>query len=335
MTMTMYARLAGILVMTMMTNNENDDQPDVVWLDGPGISIRAPHHLSSAHAIPLKIDFEADMRTDDALGGFLLGAVSLALVRQDRPGILLGAAYNPHQFGYPNESGFGIESSSDSPSVLGVPSESPHSSRPRRDPRDTTGSMVEYQFGRGVVDRGSGRYFLLGGFAKWWVAPQVIRISDPRGPAPVADRPVPVAAAALAPPRVPPSRPILELGELGGRRFLRVMLPPSAPTPTPTSTPALHAAPPAKAAKAARPFFTIVGFHLQNHGGSVGGVFTPKISAGPTPSAIEATVSFASFAPFDSARMNRREIPGAWVFLLFHDDQVSGPLNVTLAKSDY
>jgi len=174
-----------------------------------------------------------------------------------------------------------------------------------------------------VVSQGSGRYFLLGGFAKWWAAPQVIRISDPAGPAPVADRPLPVAAIALAPPFVPPSRPILELGELGGRRFLRVRLPAPA---------AAHGTGPATVA---RPFFTIVGFHLQNRGGSAGGVFTPQATVGPRPGAIEATVSFAAFSSFDPARMNRRQIPGHWVFLLFHDDQVSDPLEVTLSKTDY
>jgi hypothetical protein len=64
-------------------------------------------------------------------------------------------------------------------------------------------------------------------------------------------------------------------------------------------------------------------------------VFTPQIASGAPPGAIEATVSFASFASFDRGRMNRREIPGHWVFLLFYDDQVSDPLNVTLAKTDY
>lgn len=131
-----------------------------------------------------------------------------------------------------------------------------------------------------------------------------------------------MAASPVGPPFIPPSQPILELGELGGRRFLRVKLPAPA---------AAHAA---AIAKATKPFFTIVGLHLQNAGGSVGGVFTPQIAAG-TPVAIEATVSFASFTAFDPGRMNRREIPGHWVFLLFHDDQVSEPLSVTLSKTDY
>src|SRR5882672_1614306 len=109
--------LVGILVMTMTTNDE-DAQPKEVWLDRPGIVIQAPHHLSPARAIPLTIDFGADPRTDDALRGFPVGAVSLVLVRQDRPGVFLGAAYNPHQIGYPPENfGIGDHSSptSDSP----------------------------------------------------------------------------------------------------------------------------------------------------------------------------------------------------------------------------
>ena len=76
------------------------------------------------------------------------------------------------------------------------------------------GETIEYQFGGRVVSQGSARYFLLGGFAKWWAAPQVIRISDPAGPAPVQDRPRPVAASPVAPPFTQPSQPILELGEL-------------------------------------------------------------------------------------------------------------------------
>jgi hypothetical protein len=294
------------LVLMMMTTND-DAQAKDVWLDRPGIVIQAPHHLSQARAIPLTIDVGADPHTEHALQGFLVGAVSLALVRQDRPGVFLDAAYNPHQLGNPPEN-------------IGVgagPSPSRH-----EEPRDNHGETIQYEHGARVVSQGSGRYFLLGGFAKWWCAPQMIHISDPAGPAPVADRPLPVAASAIGPPFVPTSRPILELGELGGRRFLRVSLP--APV-------AAHAAAPTKTAK---PFFTIVGLHLQNTGGSVGGVFTPRIAAGAR-GAIEATVSFASFASFDRARMNRREIPGNWVFLLFHDDQVSEPLNVTLAKTDY
>jgi len=300
-------RLAGVLVLTMMTTNEDNAQAKDVWLDRPGIVIQAPHHLSQARAIPLTIDVGADPRTEDALEGFLVGAVSLALVRQDRPGVFLDAAYNPHQRGYPPEN-FGVGDNS-SPSR-------------HEDPRNIDGETIEYQFGGRVVSQGSGRYFLLGGFAKWWAAPQVIHISDPAGPAPVQDRPRPVAAAPVGPPFIPPSRPILELGELGGRRFLRVKLPAPAAT---------HVA---ATAKTTKPFFTIVGLHLQNTGGSVGGVFTPQIAAG-TPVAIEATVSFASFTAFDPGRMNRREIPGHWVFLLFHDDQVSEPLNVTLSKADY
>lgn len=305
MTLTMGAALARILVMTTMMTDPGDDT-DFLWLDKPGIVIRAPHHLSPARAIPLKIDVEADVRTDDALGGSLIDAVSLVLVRQDRPGVFSSAAYNPHEIGYPEERGVGRASSSPPP---------------HRDSRDSSGQMVEYNLGHGVVDRGSGRYFLLGGFAKWWAAPQVIHISDPDGPAPVDDRPVPVAATAIAPPFVPPSRPILELGELVGRHFLRVKLPPAAR--------GAHAAP---AEKAGRPFFTIVGFHLQNHGGTVGRVFTPQVPAGSASAGIEATVSFVSL---DRDRMNRREISGNWVFLLFNGDQASEPLTVTLTKSNY
>jgi hypothetical protein len=303
--LTMSAALAGISVMTMMTTNHGDD-PDFLWLDKPGIVIRAPHHLSPARAIPLKIDVEADMHTEGALGGFLIEAVWLVLVRQDRPGVFFSGAYNPHEIGYPEDRGAGMASSSPPPP---------------RDPRDSSGQMVEYNLGHGFVDRGSGRYFLLGSFAKWWAAPQMIHISDPGGPAPVDERPVPVAATAVAPPFVPPSQPILEIGELGGRHFLRVKLPPPAP-----------AAHPSSAAKGVKPFFTIVGFHLQNHGGAVGRVFTPHVPAGATPGAIEATISFASF---DRDRMNRREISGNWAFLLFNGDQASEPLTVTLAKSDY
>jgi hypothetical protein len=299
--------VAGMLVLTMMTTYD-ETQAKEVWLDQPGIVIQAPRHMSEARAIPLTIDIGADPRTDEALAGFPVGAVSVVLVRQDRPGIFLGAAFDPHQSGYP-------------PETFGVGRDSSHVSE-HDDPRNVIGETIEYEFGGRVLSQGSGRYFLLGGFAKWWAAPQVIRISDPAGPAPVQDRPMPVAASAVGPPFVRPARPILELGELGARRFLRVKLP--APV-------AAHAVAPAKTAK---PFFTIVGLHLQNTGGSVGGVFTPQIAAA-TPVAIEATVSFASFAAFDPGRMNRREIPGHWVFLLFHDDQVSDPLNVILAKTDY
>ena len=315
--MAVSAALAAISVMTMMTTNQGDGS-DVLWLDKPGIVIRAPHHLSPARPIPLKIDVEAGMHTDDELGGNLIQAVSLVLVRQDRPGVFLGGAYNLHEIGYPEDFGLGDDRSS----VLGLEHELPDP-HPKHDPRDTSGEMVESMFGHGFVDRGSGRYFLLGGFAKWWAAPQTIHISDPAGPAPVDQRPVFVAAAAVAPPFVPPARPMLEIGELGGRHFLRVILPPSAPA---------HGSPPAKAAK---PFFTIVGFHLQNRGGSVAGVFTPQLATGSTAGAIESTVSFKAFASFDPGRMNRREIPGSWVFLLFAGDQVSEPLTVTLSKSDY
>lgn len=307
----MCAALAAISVMTMMMTTNQGGVPDALSLDKPGIVIRAPHDLSPAGVIPLKIDVEADMRTDDALRGFLIEAVSLALVRQDRPGVFLDAAYNPHQIGYP------LEAIGEDGVAYHVPAV------PLGDPRDTTGRMVEYDLGQGFVDRGSGRYFLLGGFAKWWAAPQVISIRDLSGPAPADQRPLPVAAVAIPPSAVPPTTPILAIGKLGGRRFLRVKLPP---------TEGGHAAQPAKGEK---PFFTIVGFHLQTHGGSVGGVFAPQIAAGTTPVGIEATVSFASFASFDRARMNRREIPGHWVFLLFYDDQVSEPINVTLAKTDY
>jgi len=300
--------LAGTLVLTMMMTGDDDVHAKEIWFDQPGIVIQAPHHLSEARAIPLTIDVGADPRTENALGGFLVGAVSLVLVRQDRPGVFLDAAYNPHERGYPPEN-FGVGDNS-SPSR-------------HEDPRNIDGETIEYQFAGRVVSQGSGRYFLLGGFAKWWAAPQVIHISDPAGPAPIDERPHPVAATALGPPFVSPSRPILEIGQLGGRRFLRVKLPPPA---------AAHAA---SSAKAAKPFFTIVGLHLQNTGGSVGGVFTPQMAAGTTPGAIEATVSFAAFTSFDPGRMNRRTIPGNWVFLLFYDDQVSEPLSVSLAKTDY
>lgn len=307
------AALAGISVMTMMTTNR-DDGSGFLWLDKPGIVIRAPHHLSPARPIPLKVDVEADMRTDDALGGNLSQHVSLVLVRQDRPGVFLGGVYNLHELGYPEDLGLGDDRSSVG---LGRESADPH---PKRDPRDTSGEMVESMFGHGFVDRGSGRYFLLGGFAKWWAAPQTIHVSDPGGPAPGDERPVPVAATAVAPALVPSSRPTLEIGELGGRHFLRVKLPPPAP--------AAHASSPAKGAK---PFFTIVGFHLQTHGGAVGRVFTPQLP-GSISGGIESTVSFASF---DRDRMNRREISGSWVFLLFVGDQVSEPLTVKLSKADY
>lgn len=137
-------RLAEMLVLTMMTTNEDDTQAREVWLDRPGIVIQAPHHLSQARAIPLTIDVGADPHTEDALQGFLVGAVSLALVRQDRPGVFLDAAYSPHDRGYPPE-GFGVGDNS-SPSQ-------------HEDPRNIHGETIEYQFGGRVVSQGSGQLF--------------------------------------------------------------------------------------------------------------------------------------------------------------------------------
>jgi hypothetical protein len=47
-------RLAGMLVLTMMTTNDNAQAKDV-WLDRPGIVIQARHRLSQARAIPLNV----------------------------------------------------------------------------------------------------------------------------------------------------------------------------------------------------------------------------------------------------------------------------------------
>jgi hypothetical protein len=308
--MTMRPAIAAISVITMMTTRPGD-APDTLSLDAPGIVIRAPRDLSPSGTIPLKIDVEADMRTADALRGFLIEAVSLALVRQDRPGVFLDSAYNPHRTGYLDE-------------AIGEDGVAYHvPANPIGDPRDTTGRMVEYDLGHGFVDRGSGQYCLLGGFAKWWSAPQVISIRDLSGPAPTDQRPLPVVANTLASSSLPMARPLLAIGKLGGRRFLRVKL----PSPVVARV--------AETAKGEKPFFTIVGFHLQTHGGAVGGVFTPRITAGATTGALEASISFAAFASFDRVRMNRRRIPGHWVFLLFYGDQVSEPLEVTLADTDY
>ena len=60
MTTATCAALAGISVMTMMTTDQWN-VPDAIWLDRPGIVIRAPHDVSPAGAIPLKIDVEADL----------------------------------------------------------------------------------------------------------------------------------------------------------------------------------------------------------------------------------------------------------------------------------
>src|SRR5581483_4887787 len=124
--------LAGMLVLTMMTTNDQGAEAKEVWLDQPGIVIQAPHHLSEARAIPVTIDVGADPPTDAALRGFLVGAVSLVLVRQDHPGLLLDAAYDPHQLGYPPEN-------------FGVAGDSPASrSTEHADPRNVLGETIEY-----------------------------------------------------------------------------------------------------------------------------------------------------------------------------------------------
>lgn len=85
MTTTFAVTALARMVMTMMMMTTDEDEEES-WPDEPGIQIRVPHHVSPADSIPIRIVISADEHTYAVTKGFLVGAVSLVLVRRDRRG---------------------------------------------------------------------------------------------------------------------------------------------------------------------------------------------------------------------------------------------------------
>jgi hypothetical protein len=181
--------------------------------DGPNVprpsaavKLRCPGEAPSRGPIPVEVTLDADARTYWDNQGILDQALSIVLVRRDRPGLMAVAKVDPSAMMMP-------------PSPLpGRPSDEALARDSARVTEQKSYDVLAY----GRQHPGAADYFVVAAFADAWAGPVRLRVTDPsssHGPTPDVSGLVAAAAQAEAQNPAIPSSPavVVRLGEHGGK----------------------------------------------------------------------------------------------------------------------
>jgi len=270
-------------------------------MDDHGISLTFPPEAPASGPIPVEATLRADPTTYWDNDGILDKALTVALVRRDRPGLRLLETIDPHALMLP-----------DAP-LPGRPSDAELAAErwtvAEVKPLDATTPDETL--------RGQGDYFVVGGFATFWTGPFELRMTDAkarRAPAPAPARrpdgsPWPVrilGREALARARVE--------AEAGGRVLVL-------PFHVDLSR---RAFPPGEERGPA--WLTVLGLRLASQGGACGGLYAIELERASTELSGEVSIPLASLGPVPGA--------GRWLFQAFIGHQALSPAEVTLPNDD-
>ena len=266
-----------------------------------GVKLRCPSDAAASGPIPVEVEMTADARTYWDNQGILDNALTVALVRRDRPGLQFLAKVDREAIMSPE-------------SVLpGRPADADLDA-------DTSVTVEEKTLDArgGSVDAGAAEYFVIAAFSKWWVMPGRLRIQDSQGRVrafPDRPRPIDTRLDRRARREQTPIGLSITKDRVDGRAVLRASLrgPRSAgPHDTVASRPE-------------KPWLTVLGFHLRERGGASGGLFALGERNGVV-GEVDAVVPFSALTPAVNG--------GRWIFFAFVGDESSAPTEILLNDAD-
>jgi hypothetical protein len=270
-------------------------------MDDHGISLTCPADAPASGPIPVEVHMRADPRTYWDNDGILDNALTVALVRRDRPGLRFLPMVDPHAHMLPD------------PPLPGRPADTELDAE-----QWTVGEVKQLDATLPAEHaRGSADYFVTAGFSKWWAGPCELKSTaspDSRAPAPAPDhapdgRPWPVQA--LAPGAIVKTR--LERGKQGSALVL--------PFHADLSKRGFP-----QGERHGHAWLTVLAFHLTTKGGASGGIFAIDVqrTAGEVSGQVSIPVSLLVPGP----------TAGRWLFQAFLAHEALSPAEVTLTDDD-
>lgn len=266
-----------------------------------GISLTFPAEAPAAGPVPVEVTMRADPRTYWDNDGIIDKALTVALVRRDRPGLRLLETIDPHAIMLPDQPLPGRPSDVQLDAECWTVSEAKRLDAAAPDPRL----------------RGAADYFLVGAFSRWSAGPFALTLTDPQR------RPAPAQPA----PRAADGRPwpvrLLPADRLGSVRVERSGKGPVLVLPFDVSRP--EASSPSD--EAAEPtWLTVLGLHLNSKGGACGGLFALDVEPRSPRLCGEIALPLASLAP--------DPVAGRWRFQGFIGHHALPPAELTLSHDD-
>jgi hypothetical protein len=265
----------------------------------PGITLNCPPEAPGTEPISVQVQTNADMRTYYDNDGIIDKALTVALIRRDRPGLRFLAKIDPRAIMLPDTPLDGRPSDEELDSDLATVSEDKVlDARPWEEAR-----------------QGAGEYFVTAAFSKWWAGVRNLRVTDGRNrvapwEAPRRERD---GRAWTARPRSTEGEIPIHLEHAGGQDFLAVPIPAS-----------LFAAPQWAPVGAEQPWLSVVGFNLCTRGGACGGDFAVDVGRRALPG--DVLIPLSALAP--------TRLVGDWLFLAVAGGQLLAPAEVQLGATD-
>lgn len=264
-------------------------------MDEHGLTIHCPPEAPASGPVAVTVTMRADMRTYWDNNGIIDKALTVAMVRRDRPGLRFLAKIDPKAIMLP-----------DAP-LIGRPSDAELDAAP------ATITEVKTLDGAASLsaEQGAADYFVTAAFSRWWGGLKLIRITaqDDRLEPPTTLEPGPTGQPWSMRKGTDPAA-VLQLEGLG--RGCRLVVPVSAGTL-------------ARSGSESVDWLTVVGFKLGTTGGACGGLYGLPVERKAAADRMEVLIPLAALAPMPDV--------GRWLFLAFIRCDMLPPQEILIANA--
>ncbi len=264
----------------------------------PGIKLVCPPEGRGTDPIPVQVRISADMRTYWDNNGLIGRALTVAVLRRDRPGVRLLAQVDPRAI---------------------MLSDTPLHGRPSDEELDSDNATVSEDKVLDArpweeVGRGAAEYYVTGSFSKWWAGVRELRVTDPRNhiapsEAPGRDRD---GRAWKVRPRLADQEATIHAESANDGEYLAVPI-----------TAGLFAGPQWLPRGREQPWLSVVGFNLSTRGGVCGGDFAIEVGQSEGAADILLPLEALSLTPLE----------GHWLFLGVAGGLLVPPAEIRLGAS--
>jgi hypothetical protein len=247
---------------------------------GYGITVDCPAEAKATEAIPVHVVMRGNERTYWDNDGIIDKALTVALLRRDRPGLSFLAKIDPRAIMLPDQPlpGRPSDQELDASTVMVVE-------------KRTLDAAAPEQWGRGAAE-----YFVTGAFSQWWSGVRELRVTDP------AKRVAPPAVPRLGPdgrpwkvrPRMTNEDSPIRLERAGDEACLVIPI-----------RAGLFAGPEWASRGTDVPWVSVVGFNLRSRGGGCGESFAIDAGGSEVGGEVSIPIRALSLMP----------IEGEWLFM--------------------
>jgi len=270
-------------------------------MDTPGISITCPAEGLPSEPILIEAVMRADARTYWDNDGILDKALTIGLVRCDRPGLLFLDKIDPRALMMPDEPLPGRPTDSELAADTGIVTEVTYLD---------VGSLP-----RG--HQGSADYLVTAAFSTWWGGVRPLRINGPDGtvlPSNQAPQLGPGAQPWVVRHSPTTGDPSIRLERTTEGAFLVL--------------PLQGGSPPMETGQGGRAWLTVLAFKMDTRGGACGGLFDLGLRSqlASVGGSGEAVIALSALTPRPDA--------GCWIVLGFNGDGTLPPSEIWLADDD-